>query len=164
MHGERARGLAPSGEAGRRRRRGTTALLALLLAVAALPMLGVQAAGAHAGKKRNAAAPPPHVRCAAALRSVQASGLVLPAGFEYRCPGDTRSFMGDRQRWGVTCYHHPTFCPNGAYVAVNPAAVGRSDARLRYVVAHEIGHAIDYATLGYTTEESAHARARAAGF
>ncbi len=54
--------------------------------------------------------------------------------------------------------------PTSTRRAVNPARVGRSDARLRYVVAHEIGHAIDYVTQGSTTEESADARARAAGF
>ncbi len=137
-----------------RRRWGVTACLALLTAVVALPTVGLD----------TAAAASPEARCAAALQRVQGAGLVLPSGFEYRCPGDTRSFVGDRQRWGVTCYYHLIFCPNGAYVAVNPAAVGRSNTRLRYVVAHEIGHAIDYATQGFTTEETAHARARAAGF
>ncbi|MDQ3574190.1 MAG: hypothetical protein M3378_03980 [Actinomycetota bacterium] len=137
---------------------GVTAWLALLTALAAVPTLSLHTAAAQSR------AASPEARCAAALRRVQGAGLLLPAGFDYRCPGDTRSFVGDRQHWGVTCYYHQTFCPNGAYVAVNPARVGRSDARLRYVVAHEIGHAIDYVTLGYTTEQSAHARARAAGF
>ena len=136
--------------------------LALLTAVIALPTLHLSTAAAQSGQRRRAASP--EARCAAALARVQGSGLLLPAGFDYRCPGDTRSFVGDRQHWGVTCYYHQTFCPNGAYVAVNPASVGRSDARLRYVVAHEIGHAIDYVTMGFTTEQTAHARARAAGF
>ncbi len=137
---------------------------ALLVAAVVLPTLGVNTAAAQSDRKRKAMSSSPEVRCAAALARVQGSGLVLPAGFEYRCPGDTRSFVGDHQRWGVTCYRHRTFCPTGAYIAVNPGRVGRSDARLRYVVAHEIGHAIDYVTQGFTSEQSAHARARAAGF
>ena len=150
------------GGALRPRRVGVTVGLALLTAVVAMPTLSLGTAAAHSGQRRTTASP--EARCAAALRRVQASGLLLPAGFEYRCPGDTRSFVGDSQHWGVTCYYHQTFCPTGANIAVNPARVGRSDARLRYVVAHEIGHAIDYVTMGYTTEQSAHARARAAGF
>ncbi len=138
------------------------ACMALVTAVVALPTLGLDTAAAQAGRKRRVVSPA--ARCAAALGKVQATGLLLPAGFDFRCPGDTRSFVGDRQHWGVTCYHQPTFCPDGAYIAVNPARVGPSDVRLRYVVAHEIAHAIDYATQGFTTEESAHARARAAGF
>ncbi len=140
--------------AARPRRVGVTACLALLTAVLALPTVGLDTATAAS----------PQARCAAALQTVQGAGLVLPAGFAFRCPGNTASFVGDRQRWGVTCYYHQTFCPNGAYIAVNPAAVGRSNTRLRYVVAHEIGHAIDYESQGFTTEQSAHARARAAGF
>ena len=167
------RALAPTGDRGRMGRssagRGSrrfvaTACSALLAAVIVPPALAVKKAAAHPDQKGGVVSSSYQARCSAALERVQASGLVLPAGFEYRCPGDTRSFVGDRQRWGVTCFHHPTFCPNGAYIAVNPAQVGRSDARLRYVVAHEIGHAIDYVTLGFTSEESAHARARAAGF
>ncbi|MDQ3573584.1 MAG: hypothetical protein M3404_01465 [Actinomycetota bacterium] len=146
------------------RRLRVTAGLALLTGAMALPIVGLNTAAAHPAKNDRAASSSHQARCAAALRSVQAAGLALPAGFEYRCPGDTRSFVGDRQRWGVTCYHHPRFCPGRAYVAVNPARVGASDARLRYVVAHEIGHAIDYMAQGSTTEQSAHARARAAGF
>ncbi len=162
MRRTEVRGLAPRGEG--RWRHGVTVVLAFLTAVVVVPALGVQTAGAHAAKRQTAAPSSPQVRCASALSRVQDAGLILPAGFEYRCPGDTRSFVGDRQRWGVTCYHHPMFCPGGAYIAVNPSAVGRSDARLRYVVAHEIGHAIDYVTQGFTSEEGAHARARAAGF
>lgn len=104
-----------------------------------------------------------HDRCGAALRAVQDRGLVLPRQFEYRCPGDTQAFPGDRQHWGVTCYRQ-MFCPNGAYVAVNPSTVGPSDARLRYTVAHEIAHARDYVTKGITSEKSADAQAHAAGF
>jgi hypothetical protein len=106
----------------------------------------------------------PTARCAAALADVRAAGLVLPSGFEYRCPGDTQAFPHDRQHWGVACFHQAPFCPKGAYIAVNPTAVGPSEARLRYVVAHEIGHALDYATTGRTTEASADAWAHAAGF
>ncbi len=148
----------------RSRRLGVTAGLALLSGVIAVPTVGLNTAAAHPVKKRGAAVSSSRARCAAALNSVQASGLVLPAGFDFRCPGDTRSFVGDRQNWGVTCYHHPTFCPGRAYVAVSPARVGRSNARLRYVVAHEVAHAIEFVSQGSTTEQSADARARAAGF
>lgn len=37
-------------------------------------------------------------------------------------------------------------------------------AQVEVVVAHEIGHAIDYVTTGSTTEESADDQAHAAGF
>lgn len=36
-------------------------------------------------------------RCATAREDVEAAGLVLPAQFEYRCPGSTGLFAGDRQ-------------------------------------------------------------------
>ncbi len=105
----------------RPRRLRVTAGLALLAGVLVLPTVGLNPAAAHPAKKNRAASSSSQARCAAALRSVQASGLILPAGFEYRCPGDTRSFVGDRQNWGVACYHHPTLCPGRAYVAVNRA-------------------------------------------
>lgn len=88
---------------------------------------------------------------------------MLPAGFEYRCPGDTQAFAGDRQHSGVTCYYQ-MFCRQGAYIAVNPTVIGPSDAYFRFVVAHEIGHALDYVSTGATSEPSADAQARAAGF
>ena len=90
--------------------------------------------------ERNEPADP---RCRAALRDVEAAGLALPDLFEYRCPGDARLFPGDTQHWGSTCAY-ASLCPDGAYVAVNPTAIGASEARMRYVVAHEICHALDF--------------------
>ena len=136
------------------------ALLELLVALLAVPLVADSRPGST---MRAASALTTEDRCLTALETVQAAGLVLPTGFEYRCPGDTQAFPGDRQHWGVVCYYQ-MFCPEGAYIAVNPERVGRSDARLRYVVAHEIGHAIDYVTSGSTTEESADDQAHAAGF
>jgi len=136
------------------------ALLELLAALLAVPLVGHSSPGPS---MRVALVSATQQRCLSALEVVQSAGLVLPAGFEFRCPGDTQSFPGDRQHWGVACYHQ-MFCPKGAYIAVNPERVGDSDARLRFVVAHEIGHAIDYVTTGSTTEDSADDQAHAAGF
>lgn len=41
---------------------------------------------------------------------------------------------------------------NGTYVGINIGLIGPSEPTLRYVVAHEICHAIEYATLALTTE------------
>lgn len=103
-------------------------------------------------------------RCLAALEDVRASGLLLPAIFEYRCPGDTQSFPGDRQHWGITCHRHPRYCPTGAYIGVNPAVVGPDEARLRYTVAHETCHALDYEAGRTPTEPAAEACAAKHGF
>ncbi len=89
------------------------AFLGLLVAILVVPTTGLPEAVA-----RPTAAASPRARCAAALSAVHGRGLLLPAGFEYRCPGDTRSFPGDRQHWGVTCYGH-MFCPSGAYIATS---------------------------------------------
>jgi hypothetical protein len=102
-------------------------------------------------------------RCAAGLAAVEATGLVLPALFEFRCPGSTELFPGDRQHWGVACAF-ASLCPRGAYVAVNPAVIGPSDARLRFVIAHEICHARDYVEGRPVSEAAADACAAGHGF
>ncbi len=113
------------------------------------------------------AEPPPAdpvaARCAAALADVEATGLRLPARFQYRCPGDTRMSAGDRQHWGVACAANP-FCPDAAYIAINPDAIGPSEARMRYVVAHETCHAVDYVSGRAQSEAAADACAAAHGF
>ncbi|MEA2901862.1 MAG: hypothetical protein QOH36_1749 [Actinomycetota bacterium] len=87
-------------------------------------------------------------RCAAARQWVDGQGLVLPAGYGFRCPG--AAVMGETPRWGVTCWN----CAPGSgnYIAVDIDRIGPSDATLRYVVAHETCHAIDFALTGISTE------------
>lgn len=102
-------------------------------------------------------------RCAAALSDVEAAGLVLPAQFEYRCPGSTELFAGDRQHWGTAC-SMASLCPGHSYIAINPGLIGPSEARLRYVVAHEICHALDIAARRPLDEPAADACAAAHGF
>jgi hypothetical protein len=86
-------------------------------------------------------------RCAAARQWVEAHGLVLPAGYGFRCPGP--AMQGETPRWGITCWN----CAGaGSYIAVDIDRIGPSDATLRYVVAHETCHANDFATLGVSTE------------
>lgn len=102
-------------------------------------------------------------RCAAALSDVEAAGLVLPAQFEYRCPGSTELFAGDRQHWGTAC-SMASLCPGHSYIAINPGLIGPSEARLRYVVAHETCHALDIAARRPLDEPAADACAAAHGF
>lgn len=102
-------------------------------------------------------------RCAAARSDVEAAGLVLPAQFEYRCPGSTELFAGDRQHWGTTC-SMASLCRGHSYIAINPGLIGRSEARLRYVVAHETCHALDVAARRPLDESAADACAAAHGF
>lgn len=102
-------------------------------------------------------------RCAAALSDVEAAGLVLPAQFEYRCPGSTELFAGDRQHWGTAC-SMASLCPGHSYIAINPGLIGRSEARLRYVVAHETCHALDITARRPLDEPAADACAAAHGF
>lgn len=102
-------------------------------------------------------------RCAQARAEVEASGLRLPGRFEYRCPGGTESFSGDRQHWGMMCAG-ASLCPNGAYIAINPAAIGGSEARMRHVVAHEICHALDVEARRPADEAAADSCAAAHGF
>lgn len=154
----RTQALASSRRPQTRHPRPLANMLAVVsLTVAASVVVDRSPAAAHA-------APTDAARCISALAAVQAAGLILPAGFEYRCPGDTQAFPGDRQHWGVVCYRQAPFCPTGAYIAVNPSRIGPSDARMRHVVAHEVGHALDYVRSGNTSEPSADAHAAAAGF
>ena len=44
---------------------------------------------------------------------------------------------------------------NGSWIAVDIGRAGASDAAVRYVVAHEICHAVDYTTIGLSTEVGA---------
>ncbi len=102
-------------------------------------------------------------RCAQARTEVEASGLPLPGRFEYRCPGSTEAFSGDRQHWGIMCAG-ASLCPNGAYIAINPTAIGSSEARMRHVVAHEICHARDVEARRPVDEAAADSCAAVHGF
>jgi len=51
----------------------------------------------------------------------------------------------------------PVLSYRGAYIAVNPSRIGPSDARMRYVVAHEVGHALAFVRTGNTSKFSADA-------
>src|SRR5437868_1927852 len=67
-------------------------------------------------------------RCLAARQAVENAGDRLAAGFEFRCPDSAYP------HWGAT-----TFAPCCS-VAINVAALGSDDAKLRHVVAHEFCH------------------------
>jgi hypothetical protein len=89
----------------------------------------------------------PEQRCATARQWVEAHGLVLPAGWGFRCPGE--AVVAGTDRWGVACWN----CVGpGSWIAVDVSLIGPSDAALRYVIAHETCHALDYTGLGITTE------------
>ena len=90
-------------------------------------------------------------RCANARQWVAEHGLVLPAGWGFRCPG--QALENGTPRWGVACWN----C-NGdgqSWIAVDIGRIGASDKALRYVIAHEICHAVEYTTLGISTELTA---------
>ena len=93
----------------------------------------------------------PEERCANSHQWVVDHGLALPAGWGFRCPG--QALVNGAERWGVACWN----C-NGdgtSWIAVDIGRIGSSDAALRYVIAHETCHAIDYAGLGITSEVGA---------
>jgi hypothetical protein len=90
-------------------------------------------------------------RCANSRRWVAEHGLALPAGWGFRCPG--QALENGTPRWGVACWN----C-NGdgqSWIAVDIGRIGASDKALRYVIAHETCHAIEYTTLGLSTELTA---------
>jgi len=92
----------------------------------------------------------PAERCAGALQWVARQGLALPAGWGFRCPG--AALENGTPRWGVACWN----CEGaGSWIAVDIGRVGPSEATLRHVVAHEICHAVEYETLGISTELTA---------
>lgn len=109
------------------------------------------------------AAPSPE--CALALAAVEARGLLLPEGTEFRCPGSAESVPGGRQHSGVACWGKQPFCPGRSYIAVNPEATGSGDGHLEYVVAHEVCHIQAYLRGERGgTEPAADACAALAGF
>lgn len=106
---------------------------------------------------------PSSERCLDSLLTVEAAGLTLRDETEFRCPG-TATEPGEGHHWGATCWQNE-FCPGGSYIAIDPAQIGPDDARLRYVIAHEICHVNSYVATGEAGSEPAADRcAAAAGF
>ncbi len=102
-------------------------------------------------------------RCLASLLAVERAGLELRDQTEFRCPG-TAAEPGEEHHWGATCWQNK-LCPGGSYIAVDPGLIGPDDARLRYVIAHEICHVNSYAQTGDRgTEAAADKCAAGAGF
>ena len=92
----------------------------------------------------------PAERCAAARQWVAAHGLVLPAGWGFRCPG--QALVEGTPRWGMACWN----CEGtGSWIAIDITRIGASEATLRHVIAHEICHALEYTALALTTELTA---------
>lgn len=105
-----------------------------------------------------------NTRCTAAAQAVDEAGVHTAAGFELRCPADALDENGV-PHWGITCYRWVGLCDEStAYIEINTDKIGRSDARLRYVIAHERCHSNEIAATGQTTEESADTCAEAIGF
>lgn len=102
-------------------------------------------------------------RCATAALAVEEAGVRTAPGFEFRCPADARDENGD-PHWGITCWHWAGMCDQAPYIEINTDKIGRSDARLRYVIAHERCHSNEIVATGNTTEASADACATAIGF
>ena len=100
-------------------------------------------------------------RCLDALLAVEQAGLQLRDETDFRCPGSTGFSPTAEQHWGATCWR-TRLCPGASYVAVNPGMVGPDNARLRYVVAHEVCHVNSYARTGSAGSEPAADRCAAA--
>ena len=135
------------------------------------PRLGVAAALADTPPATPSNGPepqesrPPDPQCERALAVVARAGLQLQVTTEFRCPGNTQTYPADRQHSGVACWHHRNYCPEGSYIAINPAHIGKGEDRMHYVIAHEICHIKHYLVDGTPgTEAQADACAAAAGF
>jgi hypothetical protein len=89
---------------------------------------------------------PSSERCLDSLLTVETAGLALRDETEFRCPG-TAAEPGEEHHWGATCWDNE-LCPGGSYIAIDPAQIGPDDARLRYVIAHEICHVNSYVRTG----------------
>lgn len=83
-------------------------------------------------------------RCDSALDDVEASGLTLPAGFDFYCPGPAIDQDGRYRTglfsWSNVCQpgdHTPGI---GCFIDVDEPGI-RSDVYLRNVIAHELCHA-----------------------
>jgi hypothetical protein len=101
--------------------------------------------------------PSPQQRCADALAASAAAGLPLPAGAGYRCPSTLFAHHG------ASCWYAAQ-CPNGRFIAINLELMGDvSPAYLRYVVAHEVCHMIQFDAGLSSTEPEADACASAHG-
>jgi hypothetical protein len=96
--------------------------------------------------------------CAAALASVAAGGLPLPAGVDYQCPSTRFAHHG------AACWDDWP-CPGTAFIAINMSLFEGAGAEyLQHVVAHEICHIIDFRDRGWSSEPRADACAAEYGF
>jgi hypothetical protein len=107
-------------------------------------------------------------RCQNAETAVNAAGIFIAAGYEFRCPAGATDEVGG-QHWGISslwpiCTPSDGTVHSGCYVEVNVDRIGPSDALLRHVIAHEFCHTIEYVATGTTSELAADACAAAAGF
>lgn len=110
-----------------------------------------------------AKAVPTTQRCLDSLFTVEQAGLELRDETEFRCPGIAAE-PGEEHHWGATCWENE-LCPGGSYIAVDADLIGPDDARLRYVIAHEICHVNSYVATGDRGSEAAADQcAAAAGF
>ena len=102
-------------------------------------------------------------RCLDALHAVESSGHALRDDTEFRCPGIAAE-PGGEHHWGATCWR-TVLCPGGSYIAIDESLIGPEDARLSYVIAHEICHVNSYTRTGEAgSEPAADECAAAAGF
>lgn len=166
-----------SSEAARSRRPTGIVLIGAVMAVA----VGVALFAASAGGEREfdvaglsrvevenllasqAKSSPMSQRCMASLLTVEHAGLELRDETEFRCPG-TAAEPGEERHWGATCWQNE-LCPGTSWIAVDPEMIGPDDARLRYVIAHEICHVNSYMQTGARgTEPAADRCAAGAGF
>ena len=106
---------------------------------------------------------PTSERCLNSLLTVETAGLELRDETEFRCPG-VAAEPGEEHHWGATCWQNE-LCPGTSYIAIDPELIGSDDARLRYVIAHEICHVNSYVQTGDRgTESAADECAAGAGF
>lgn len=119
---------------------------------------GLPAAAESPGPTEAEQASPAPTPCSAALAWVEAAGLRLPAGVDYRCPST------DFAHHGAACWNASGVCPGAGFIAINMDRMpGVSVGYLRHVVAHEVCHIVDFQGTGKTSEAGADACAEAHG-
>lgn len=145
-----------------------------LLLLGAVPLLAWGAAGLRQGPSPSSGArassgpparapattttgaPSPEELCADALAWVESAGLALPSGTGYHCPSTQFGHHG------AACWY-AAGCPRGRFIAVNVDLMGQvTPDYVRYVVAHEICHIVQFDAGQASTE--ADADACAAGY
>ena len=152
-------------------------LITAILAVATVVAVTADRGGDRKSDPRRRVPPPSHdqllasqtksspssERCLKSLLTVERAGLSLRDETEFRCPGIAAE-PGEEHHWGATCWQNE-LCPGGSYIAIDEALIGPDDARLRYVIAHEICHVNSYLRTGHRgSEAEADECAAGAGF